>query len=75
MQIVCDDRPYLPLKVDNTGAIAIAQANGPTRRRSIWIRHHYLQELFGSNTIRMQQVPTTMQHADAFYQSRWATQV
>jgi hypothetical protein len=75
-RIVCDERPYLPLRVYNTGAIAIAQANGPTRRaKHLDVRHRYLQKLVTSKND--QNATSTNNNATCccIYQARWGSQV
>lgn len=56
-----------PLMIDNQGAIAMANANGPTRRsKHIDICHHYLNEKTRAGIILPTHVPTTKQKADMF---------
>lgn len=66
-EIIPDHRPEAQLKIDNTGAIAIAQASSPTRRtKHLDVRYHYIQEIVHKGIIKLAQVPTTEQLADAF---------
>jgi hypothetical protein len=57
--------PTTAISVDNTGAIAMANAEGPTKRtKHIDVQHHYVQQQVAAGVIKLRQVPTTEQKAD-----------
>lgn len=63
--IVKDTRPEAQICVDNTGAIALASARGPTKRtKHLDVRYHYIQDKVADKTLTLKQVPTTQQIAD-----------
>jgi hypothetical protein len=65
--IVPDTRPDISLRVDNTGAIAMARASGPTARtKHLDVRYHYIQDVVRNGTALLQHVDTKDQKADAF---------
>lgn len=58
------------LRIDNTGAIAMSTANGPTRRsKHIDISHHFLNEMVQKREILPQKIGTNDQKADMFTKS------
>jgi hypothetical protein len=55
------------LHIDNSGAIAMSTANGPTRRsKHIYIQHHFINEQVENGQIRPAKVSIVDQKADMF---------
>ncbi len=60
-------REPTPIHADNQGAIKIANANGPTRRRkNIDTRYHVIRDLIQNKTITMPYTPSQEMKADIF---------
>jgi hypothetical protein len=66
-----DGRPLQPSTpvtapdIDNSGAIAVAIADEPTKRTNhIDVQHHYLQKQVANGLLRLRQVSTIEQKAD-----------
>ena len=64
---VPDIGPDARLKIDNTGAIALANANGPTKRtKHLDVRYHYIQQQVQRKVFAIDHVNTENQLADPF---------
>lgn len=64
-RIVVDERPDIPLMMDNKGAIDIGHARGPTKRtKHLDVKLHYMQDLVTNGVLRLEQVGTAEQRAD-----------
>jgi hypothetical protein len=49
--------PITAISVDNTGAIAMANAEGPTKRtKHIDVQHHYVQQQVAAGVIKLRHV-------------------
>jgi hypothetical protein len=66
-RITVDNRADLAIHVDNSGAIDMAYASGPTKRtKHLDVRHHYIQQCVARRVLRLQQCTTDEQLADVF---------